>query len=305
MREVHCNEEDPARLKERVRSLEKELEDMRWGANKTNDEIGILYKELESWNKELEKRVKERTKELKESNIQLIQSEKLSALGELVAGIAHELGEPLNVTKIIAQSILKDIEKGCFDKEGAMKDLPEITEQMNKMAQIIDHMRIFTRRSVGATKEKIDINIIIENTLKLVDQQLADYNVEVIKELTPNLPVIKGDPIRLEQVFLNLINNARYAVEKSGKRNMKIIFKTYYLDGGRQVAAEVRDNGTGIPGDILNKIFQPFFTTKQTGSGTGLGLSVSNRIIEEHKGKIEIVTNPGEGTTFRMILPAG
>jgi len=291
--------------KEKVRSLEKELEDMRWGANKTNEEIGILYKELEKWNKELEKRVEERTKELKESQIQLIQSEKLSVLGELVAGITHELGEPLNVTKIIAQSIMKDIEKGCFDKETAVKDLPEITEQMDKMARIIDHMRVFTRRSVGATREKLEVNRIIENALRLVDQQLADHNIEVTKEFSLNLPAIEGDPIRLEQVFLNLINNARYAMEKSGKQNKKIVFRTYHLDGGKQIAAEVRDNGTGIPGEVLGKIFQPFFTTKKTGSGTGLGLSVSNRSIEEHKGMIEIDTSVGEGTTLRVILPVG
>ena len=175
------NQGTPAELKERIRFLEKELEDMKWGANKTNEEIGILYKELEKWNKELERRVEERTKELKESQAQLIQSEKISAIGELAAGVAHELNQPLNVTKIICQSISRDIEKGRFNEESAKQDLPEILNQMNKMAEIIDHMRIFSRRTVGMCGEAVELNIVIENALKFVEQQLRDNNINLIK----------------------------------------------------------------------------------------------------------------------------
>lgn len=295
-------QENSLKLKEKVYSLEKELENMKWGVNKTNEEVRILYKELERWNKELERRVEERTKELKESQAQLIQSGKISALGELAAGVAHELNQPLNVTKIICQSILRDIEKDRFDKEDVKGDLPEIVSQMNKMAEIIDHMRIFSRRTVGMLRETVELNIIIENALKFTGQQLQDYNISLIKELSSPLPVIIGDPVRLEQVFLNLITNARDSVESCRKEDGRIEIRSYKVDGGKEVAIEVKDNGKGISEDVKEKIFQPFFTTKEVGKGTGLGLSVASKIIEEHKGRIEVESKIGEGALFRVIL---
>ena len=297
-------QENSLKLKEKVYSLEKELENMKWGVNKTNEEVRILYKELERWNKELERRVEERTKELKESQAQLIQSGKISALGELAAGVAHELNQPLNVTKIICQSILRDIEKDRFDKEDVKGDLPEIVSQMNKMAEIIEHMRIFSRRTVGMLRETVELNIIIENALKFTGQQLQDYNISLIKELSSPLPVIIGDPVRLEQVFLNLITNARDSVESCRKEDGRIEIRSYKVDGGKEVAIEVKDNGKGISEDVKEKIFQPFFTTKEVGKGTGLGLSVASKIIEEHKGRIEVESKIGEGALFRVILPA-
>ncbi len=298
------NAEDSVRLREIIHSLEKELEDMRWGVDKTNEEVRILYKELERWNEELEKRVEERTKELKESQAQLIQSEKISALGELAAGVAHELNQPLNVTKIICQSILRDIEKGRFDPGSAKEDLPEILNQMNKMAEIIDHMRIFTRRTVGMPQEVVELNTVIENALKFTEQQLRDNNINLVKELNSPLPVIIGDPIRLEQVFLNLITNARDSMEDCRKEDGRIEIKSYKVDGEKAVAIEIKDNGKGIPGDAIEKIFQPFFTTKEVGKGTGLGLSVASKIIEEHRGRIKVESKVGEGTLFRVILTA-
>lgn len=285
--------------------LEKELEDMKWGMNKTNEEVQILYKELEKWNKELEKRVEERTRELKESQEQLIQSAKFSALGELTAGVAHELNQPLNVIKIVCQSILKDIQKDQFDKKSAEAELPEIVKHVDKMADIIDHMRVFTRRTAGMPKEVIDVNNMIEGVFKIFGQQLKDHNIEIIKELSPSLPNVIGDPIRFEQAILNLITNARNAVESCGKENKRIEIRTYSVDGHKAMAVEVKDTGGGIPEHVREKIFEPFFTTSRPGKGTGLGLSVAKKIIEEHNGKIELESIVGEGTVFRITLPAG
>jgi signal transduction histidine kinase/FixJ family two-component response regulator len=249
---------------------------------------------------------KKAEKELQEATIQLVQSEKLSSLGELTAGVAHEISQPLNHIKIVSQSLLLDIKRGRFEREDLEKDLQDVVGQVNKMAEIIDHMRIFTRRSEGKSQEMIEVNSIVEGAFKFLGQQLKNHNIEVREELSSGLPQVVGDPIRLEQVFLNLVSNARNAVESSGKEHMKIEASTYAINtnGDSSVVIEVKDNGNGISEELKEKIFQPFFTTKDPGKGTGLGLSVSNKIIEEHNGKMELDSTVGEGAAFRVILPA-
>ncbi|MFH1489656.1 MAG: ATP-binding protein, partial [Pseudomonadota bacterium] len=249
-------------------------------------EIRWFIRKLEDKAQELEKS----NEDLKKATVQLIQSEKLSALGELTAGVTHELNQPLNGIKIISQSILRDIEKNQLEEEDIGDDLTEIVGQVNKMAEIIDHMRIYTRQTEGDSEEMVDINKVIEGPLKLLNQQLKNHNIDLVMELTPDLPKIMGDPIRLEQVFMNLINNARNALESCGRENKRIEIRSYKTDnqgsatGNHAVAVEVMDNGDGVPEHLREKIFQPFFTTRESGKGTGLGLSVSSKIIEEHRG---------------------
>jgi ABC-type sugar transport system substrate-binding protein/signal transduction histidine kinase len=288
-------EERTAELAKANRELLAEITERK----KMEEDRARLIKELQKTNKELIKS----NQELKEITLQLVQSEKMSALGELTAGVAHELNQPLNGIKIISQSILRDMEKHRFEEDKLGEDLTEIVHQVNKMAEIIDHMRVFTRKSEGMPKETIDLNTVIEGPFKLLNQQLKDHNIEVVTELAPALPRVMGDPIRLEQVFMNLITNARIAVDGGGKDNKRIEIRTYKVDNRREVAAEVRDNGSGIPEDLRDKIFQPFFTTTDPGKGTGLGLSVSGKIMEEHRGRIELESEEGKGSTFRVILP--
>jgi len=254
-----------------------------------------LVKELEGANREL-----------KAATAQLIQSEKLSALGELTAGVAHELKQPLNGIKIISQSLLKDIERGQFEQEELGEDLQDVVDQVNKMADIIDHMRVFTRNAVGTINEPIDINGIVEGAFKFLGQQLKNHNIEVGEDLGSDLPKVEGDQNRLEQVFLNLISNARNALERGGKEKKRIDIRTYAenTNGDSSVVMEVSDNGEGVPEHARDKIFEPFFTTNAPGKGTGLGLSVSSKIIEEHRGRLELDSTVDEGAIFRMILPA-
>jgi len=243
--------------------------------------------------------------QLKEATVQLVQSEKLSALGELTAGVAHELNQPLNGIKIISQSLMKDIERGRLDEAELGEDLKDVVDQVNKMAEIIDHMRIFTRRTDGSYQEEIDLNSIVEGAFKFLGQQLRNHNIDVQEDLGSELPKIAGDPIRLEQVFLNLVSNARNSVEGDDKEKKIIEVRTYAdsINGDSSVVIEVKDNGSGVPEHVRGKIFQPFFTTNAPGKGTGLGLSVSSKIIEEHRGRIEMDSTMGEGATFRIILP--
>jgi len=247
--------------------------------------------------------LKKSNEQLRESAVQLVQAEKLSGIGELTASVAHELNQPLNVTKIICQSILKDIEKDRFNQKSAIQDLPEIIAQIKRMAEIIDHMRVFSRRTEGNIEEKTNLNIVVENALTFLKQQLKAHNITLIKNLAPDLPDIKADSIRLEQVFMNLITNARHALENSKEEERRIEIKTYSNNDMSAVVVEIKDNGPGMPQDVRDKIFESFFTTKEAGKGTGLGLSLANKIIEEHSGKIEVESKLGEGSTFKVILP--
>lgn len=278
----------------------KELRESQKASLNMMQDLAVAKKKTEELNSTLEQKVEEATRELKESTVQLIQSEKLSALGELTAGVAHELNQPLNVIKIIAQSILRDLSRNDIDQKALENDLKDVVLQINRMAAIITHMRIFTRNTVGDMLQATDINTIIENALKFHEQQLANHNIILKKEFENTIPKILGDPIRLEQVILNFISNAKDALEK--QKNKELIIKTSANDK-KQVIIEFKDNGFGISEEIQKKIFNPFFTTKEVGKGTGLGLSVAKKIIEEHKGTVEVESKVGAGTIFRIKLP--
>ncbi|KJU81938.1 sensor signal transduction histidine kinase [Candidatus Magnetobacterium bavaricum] len=279
-----------------------------------------LFDEIIESKSLLEKRASDMERinvELKETTGQLVQSAKLSALGELTAGIAHELNQPLNGIKIVCQSVIKDIQKNRHNVDELETDLTDIVEQVDKMAAIIDHMRIFTRRTEGMNTQLIDINTVVEGPFKLLGQQLKINGINVIKELTPELPLFRGDIIRLEQVFINLINNAKNALKNDQNTDQyanqdtdnTLTIRTYLThDSGlpscpTAIVAEVQDNGPGIPESIRDKIFQPFFTTNDPGKGTGLGLSVSKKIIDEHGGKISVQSDIGKATIFTVVLP--
>jgi len=248
-------------------------------------------------------------RELRNVMAQLIQAEKLTALGELTAGVAHELKQPLNVIKIIGQSIVRDIEKDRLDMEFMGKDLQDIIQQVNKMAEIIDHMRVFTRFSGEMQRAEVHVNDLMESLFKLFSQQLKNHNVDLRKNFTRDLPYIMGDQIRIEQVLMNIVTNARHAVEKSTESEKYIEVSTYQLAPKesplreKTVVIQVKDNGGGIPEHLVDKIFEQFFTTRASGEGTGLGLSISRKIIEEHQGKIVLENNPGQGATFKILLP--
>jgi len=189
---------------------------------------------------------------------------------------------------------LRDLSKNHFEEEDVADDLTEIVDQVNKMAQIIDHMRIYTRSTEGMPEKLIDLNNVVKGPIRLLDQQLKSHGIEVMKDLIPDLSKVLGNAISLEQVFMNLINNGQDAVDASGKDTKRIEIRNYLANNhgssnaSPPVVVEVKDNGAGVPETIREKIFQPFFTTKEPGKGTGLGLSVSSKIITEHNGKIEV-----------------
>ncbi|MCP4673517.1 MAG: PAS domain S-box protein [Desulfobacula sp.] len=242
-----------------------------------------------------------------ETEQQLIQAGKLTTLGEMATGVAHELNQPLSVIKTASTFIMKKISKHEKIHGDTLSTLlNKIDNNVDKASDIINHMRQFSRKS-GLNMEKIQLNDVVTRAFHIFHQQLKIRGIKVIKETDQDLPVIVGDPNRLEQVFINLILNARDAIEeKWGEREdqsdtKKIIIKTYF--DKKHVFVEIIDTGTGINDTIAEKIFEPFFTTKEVGKGTGIGLSISYGIIKDSRGIIYTDREKKDGAGFIIKLP--
>jgi two-component system, NtrC family, sensor kinase len=223
----------------------------------------------------------------------LQQSEKLSSIGLLAAGVAHEVNTPLTGVSSYTQMLLGMIPEN--DPKHAL--LLKVQKQTERASNIASNLLNFSR--VGNTAEftEIDINKTLNDTLQLLELQLRKSNVEIEKNYAENLPKIYGNAGKLQQIFTNLILNARDAMFEGGKIALKTEIK------GESVLIEVTDDGSGIDPENLSKIFDPFFTTKGVGNGTGLGLAVSYGIVQEHSGTIEADSEIGRGTTFRLEFP--
>jgi PAS domain S-box-containing protein len=240
---------------------------------------------------------------------QLIQASKMATLGEMSAGVAHELNQPLNAIRIGSDLLKKMVERGMIlepDLTGRVSR--EIGSQVERAANIINHLREFGRKSEPDELEKVFINKPIRDVFTVLGQQLKLKQIKVNLDLDENLPLFYGVSNRLEQVFINLVMNARDAIEEmlekgSQKEREGILTIRTYQEKGRVVAV-VRDNGIGMSERIKEKIFEPFFTTKDVGRGTGLGLSISYGIVKDYEGTIEVESMPGSGTIFRITFPA-
>jgi signal transduction histidine kinase len=304
--------------------------------------VAYMGIKIRAANVSLEKRVKERTselstalKQLKESEAQLIQSEKLSSLGQMVAGVAHEINTPLAYVKNSLGSVSERLGEigGAVDetdrllallKAGASANPEELNQQFGsvterisrlkkqkvlpelqsliedgeygttQMSEIVGNLKDFSRLDRSKATQ-FDLNDGLNSTLGMAKHQLKSATVE--KHLG-EIPAVFCSPSQINQVFLNLINNAVEALDRG--RGKIVIRSRKHADG---VAVDIHDNGSGIPSDVLPKIFDPFFTTKDIGKGTGLGLSISYKIIRQHGGRIDVESKPGQGTRFTVILP--
>jgi PAS domain S-box-containing protein len=231
---------------------------------------------------------------------QLEHSTRLAELGEMAAAISHELNQPLTGIRNYARNAFYMIEKRAGGDEEVKGNLRLISEQVDRAAKIINQMRELTRRS-DTTFTLLELNSVIKESVEFLLPQMRLSEVTVNLSLAEDLPSIWGDRIRLEQVFLNLLSNARQAMEGAAVRRLTI---TSRRDGGGAagVAVEVADTGKGFTEEQGRRLFQPFFTTRK--GGHGLGLSISRAIIQDHKGTIEAVGAPGAGATFTLRLPA-
>lgn len=265
--------------------------------------ISLIQDNLRNLDEENKNFIKQLGQEVKDTSIQLIQAEKMSALGELTASILHELNQPLNNIKIIGQIIIRSIKKNSINKNEIVNNMESIVGQIDKMAGIMEHMRYFISQSDQAETAFVDINEILDGIFQYIGQQFYNHGIDVKRQYKDKLPLIKGDPISIEQVFLNLIINARNALDESGKPNKILFLKTGVMKNNNSVFTEVIDNGSGIPEEKMEKIFDPFYTTKEKGKGTGLGLSISKKIINKYNGKLIVSSKVGEGSNFKVIFP--
>jgi len=232
----------------------------------------------------------------------LRQSEKLATIGQLASGLAHEIGTPLNIIGGRAELIKRKIK----DREGDQKDLDIIIQQAERITKIIQQLLGFVRKKRPEQK-RLNIKTLLETTLDFLDHQVQKQELNVVREIEDNLSPIMGDPDQLQQVFLNLILNAIQSMPKEGTLHLsassKWIQKEGLEEGQKQyVSVSVKDTGIGMEKEVVQNIFNPFFTTKD--SGTGLGLMVSQGIVQDHEGWIEVESEIGKGSQFRVYLPA-
>jgi C4-dicarboxylate-specific signal transduction histidine kinase len=248
--------------------------------------------------RETTQEMERREHELRDKQEQLVQAGKLATLGELTTGVAHELNNPLNNIGLYVGNVIDRIRLGEDDAEPLVADLEKAMEQVRKATEIISHLRTFGR-AARVSIEQVDVDDVIERSLLLVHEQLRLRGIEVELELCPDELLVVANPIQLEQVFINLLTNARDALIDAKRKTIRIASSR----DDERIRIAFSDTGPGIPPALQQRIFDPFFTTKEVGTGTGLGLSITYSILKEYGGDISVESRPGKGATFMVELP--
>jgi signal transduction histidine kinase len=262
--------------------------------NRMAADLDVTRSELEAERSALERRVEERTAALQRAQETLLHSEKMKAVGQLVAGVAHELNNPLTVV-IGYAGLLRQQEADA----ATHRKLDLLGGEAERCQKIVQNLLTFARKQKHE-RGMVDVNDAITRTVGLRAYQLRGENIEVVTNLAKGLPATWADVSQLQQVVLNLIVNAEQAIQDAGKGS-RIGITTRQAEG--RIEIEVEDDGPGIPPSLRRKIFEPFFTTKPVGRGTGLGLSICYGIVEAHGGSVDVESEPGRGTTFRLKIP--
>ena len=245
--------------------------------------------------------------EVVEKETQLIQAGKMTTLGVMAAGMAHEINQPLNVIQVCADFFLKMLNRGQpIEEEDLRMMANDIVASVERASGVIKHVRDFARQS-EPIRSRVKINDPINDVFKVLGHQLKVHEVKVELDLDPDIPEVMAEHNRLEQVFINLVSNAIDAMDEKAARpdntdkEKRLTIRSFTANG--HVVVKVVDTGTGMTEEIKNKIFEPFYTTKKVGKGTGLGVSISYGIVKDYHGSIEIESEVGKGTTFTLKFP--
>jgi two-component system, NtrC family, sensor kinase len=298
----------------KTRSVKK-LEEQQEVINTQKNELETANKnlidsqlELQDLNRNLEIKVAEEVKKREAQQLMVMQKSKLESLGILSAGIAHEINQPLTSISFSLENLVYKNQTGTITDDYLQNKFSSIETDINRITQIINHIRVFAREQGEIKFDRFNLNDVINNSQLMVNAQLRNKSINVNLSLS-NIPLlVTGNRYRLEQVLLNLILNAKYAVEKKETTSdnfdfqKKITISTFFENSF--ACFSVEDNGIGIPNDVKEKVFEPFFTTKEADAGTGLGLSIAYGIINEHKGEIVIDSKPNEYTKFTIKIPS-
>jgi len=255
-----------------------------------------------------DRRLQQANEDLASANeTQLLQSARLVSLGQMVAGVAHELNQPLTVVETTTGDIsLRLVEGVPLETDELREMMEDVRGVVDRMAGTVDHLRVFSRDESEEPRQAMDVNAVIASSLKLMGSQLENHGVDLVLDLSDALPEVWGHPHPFEQVVLNLLSNARDAVDERAEvegvgYNKEVYIRTRVEDDA--VVIEVEDNGVGMGEAIRQRIFEPFFTTKDADRGTGLGLSIIYAIVRNHDGEITVESEEGVGTTFKVMLP--
>jgi signal transduction histidine kinase len=273
----------------------------RTGLSSGHGEFRVLARAIDEMAAELQKREQEAEqteKEIRDAQLQLLRSEKLAAVGMLAAGITHEVQNPLSLLALQVQNLQEGI--GTEDPEKLQKTYDKMAAQLDRIIRISRNLLDFSRQREPALKP-VDIRKTLDGVADLVEYQYQKENVNLVRDYPQDLPIIRADEDQLRQVFLNLVTNAKDAMPQGGQISLRV--RPFERDDSEFVRVAVEDTGTGIPEGFIDRIFEPFFTTKPEGKGTGLGISISSDIVENHGGKLEVRSIEGMGTTFVVDLP--
>jgi PAS domain S-box-containing protein len=270
-------------------------------------ELKRIQNELEDLNTTLEKRVADELKKTSQQQQMLIQKSKLESLGKLAAGIAHEINQPLSAISLGLENLLFRINQNRVDENYIREKVGSMFDHIKRMKIIIEHVRTFSRDQQGHELAKVNLNEAVKGSLLLLGTQYKSSQITIRQKLNEESLIFKGNLFRLEQVIVNLLNNAKDALEeKAGQAGIKFA-KTIFIrtfSDQNNVVLEIEDNGSGIAQENIQRVFEPFFTTKEMSKGTGLGLSIVYGIVEEMKGQVSVRSTLGECTCFRIAFPA-
>jgi signal transduction histidine kinase/ActR/RegA family two-component response regulator len=278
----------------KVEAPHDEIGQLAQSFNQMTSELRRSREELEMYSAGLEEQVRLRTEELEAAQSQLVQAEKMSAVGILVSGVAHELNNPLAGVIGFSQLLLT-----ANKDESMRRELETINREAIRCKKVVQNLQTFAREH-KPQKDYVGINGIIESTLELQSYQLKVESIRVVTDLDPDLPKTMADFHQLQRVFLNIIINAHQAMASQG-RGGDLMIRTRCRDN--MIVVEIEDTGPGIPPEHVGRLFDPFFTTKEVGEGTGLGLSICYGIVEEHNGKLLARNSPRGGAIFTVKLP--
>jgi len=290
------NQELEKRVEDRTKDLQKEIKER----IQAEDEL----KEL---NLHLEKRVREELKKREKQQQLLIQKSKLESMGELAAGIAHEINQPLGGISMGLDNILFKLSIDSFSEDYLKTKIDALFKDIDRIRQIINHVRVFSRDQKNLVDDIVNINDVIRDSISLISRQYHNHNIEISLKLSEENCLTIGNKYRMEQVFLNLLSNAKHAVDEKSMLTDDLDYRKSIVISSMQednnVAVVIHDNGIGIPEKLIPNIFDPFFTTKDVETGTGLGLSISYGIIKEMKGEISVDSREGHYTKVKIELP--
>ena len=279
-----------------------ELEDLATSFNTMSSQLQEAHEEINAWARTLEARVEEKTRQLKGAQDEMLRVERMASIGKLAAVVAHEINNPLagilTYAKLLKKRLSRESAMPVESQKENIEMLDLVETESRRCGEIVKNLMTFAR-ATSLSREPADLNLVIDRCIRLVQHQLTLKNIELHLNLAPDLPNVRCDPGQIEQVILALVMNAIDALPNGGN----LTLNSHPVPGTGNIQIEVRDDGVGMPPDVLANMFEPFFTTKEHGRGLGLGLAISRNIVDRHAGKIEVASEPGRGTSFTITLP--